>query len=113
MKYKSNNNVVYSCKYHVVFCPKYRRSVLKNGVDKRLKEIIYETANDMECEILELEAAQSRWCEPKELILNRSKILSISCFSLSTIIINLRKRQEVKWEPRISSRQFAANYLVF
>lgn len=24
MKYKSNNNVVYSCKHHVVFCPKYR-----------------------------------------------------------------------------------------
>ncbi|MGI8348128.1 IS200/IS605 family transposase, partial [Blautia fusiformis] len=21
--YKSNNNVVYSCKYHVVWCPKY------------------------------------------------------------------------------------------
>jgi len=55
VKYKSNNNVVYSCKYHVVFCPKYRRSVLKNGVDKRLKEIIYETAGDMDCEILELE----------------------------------------------------------
>ncbi|MBE5061477.1 transposase, partial [Megamonas funiformis] len=28
MKYKSNNNIVYSCKYHVVFCPKYRRKVL-------------------------------------------------------------------------------------
>ena len=27
-KYKSNNNVVYSCKYHVVWCPKYRRKVL-------------------------------------------------------------------------------------
>ncbi|NSK93053.1 IS200/IS605 family transposase, partial [Blautia massiliensis] len=23
--YKSNNNVVYSCKYYVVCCPKYRR----------------------------------------------------------------------------------------
>ncbi|MCI7604732.1 MAG: IS200/IS605 family transposase, partial [Blautia massiliensis] len=22
--YKSNNNVVYSCKYYVVWCPKYR-----------------------------------------------------------------------------------------
>ena len=39
MKYKSNNNVVYSCKYHVVWCPKYRRKVLVDGVDKRLKEI--------------------------------------------------------------------------
>ncbi len=28
MEYKSNNNVVYSCKYHVVWCPKYRRKVL-------------------------------------------------------------------------------------
>ena len=36
MKYKSNNNIVYSCKYHVVFCPKYRRKVLNNGVDERL-----------------------------------------------------------------------------
>jgi len=24
----SNNNVVYICRYHVVFCPKYRRKVL-------------------------------------------------------------------------------------
>ncbi|MBO5034298.1 MAG: transposase, partial [Oscillospiraceae bacterium] len=28
MEYKSNHNVVYSCKYHVVWCPKYRRKVL-------------------------------------------------------------------------------------
>lgn len=27
-KYKSNRNLVYSYKYHVVFCPKYRRKVL-------------------------------------------------------------------------------------
>ncbi|WP_171816563.1 transposase, partial [Clostridium tetani] len=27
-KYKSNNNIVYSCKYHIVWCPKYRRKVL-------------------------------------------------------------------------------------
>ena len=38
MRYKSNHSVVYSCKYHVVWCPKYRRSVLANGVDVRLIE---------------------------------------------------------------------------
>ena len=38
--YKSNRNVVYSCKYHVVWCPKYRRKVLTNGIDERLKELI-------------------------------------------------------------------------
>ena len=55
INFKSNNNVVYSCKYHVVFCPKYRRPVLVNGVDERLKEIIHETSDQMSCEILELE----------------------------------------------------------
>lgn len=55
IKYKSNLNVVYSCKYHVIWCPKYRRSVLINGVDVRLKEIIQAVANECECEILELE----------------------------------------------------------
>lgn len=55
IKYKSNLNVVYSCKYHVIWCPKYRRSVLVNGVDIRLKEIIQSVANECKCEILELE----------------------------------------------------------
>ncbi len=55
MKYKSTNNVVYSCKYHVVFCPKYRRSVLGNGVDVRLKEWIQETCKQRNVEIIEME----------------------------------------------------------
>ena len=55
IKYKSNLNVVYSCKYHVIWCPKYRRSVLVNGVDVRLKEVIQAVASERKCEILELE----------------------------------------------------------
>lgn len=55
MKYKSNNNVVYSCKYYVVFCPKYRRSVLVDGVDVRLKELIRETCEHLNAEIIEME----------------------------------------------------------
>jgi putative transposase len=53
--YKSNNNVVYSCKYHVVFCPKYRRKVLVDGVDDRLKNIAYGFAAEYSIEIIELE----------------------------------------------------------
>ncbi|QKE41853.1 MAG: IS200/IS605 family transposase [Ferrovum myxofaciens] len=55
IKYKSNLNVVYSCKYHFIWCPKYRRSVLVKGVDVRLKEIIQDVATEYKCEILELE----------------------------------------------------------
>jgi putative transposase len=55
MEYKSNRNVVYSCKYHVVWCPKYRRPVLVNGVDSRLKTIIAEVVVETRSELIELE----------------------------------------------------------
>ena len=44
MEYKRNNNIIFSCKYHVVWCPKYRRKVLIEGVDERLKELIVDVA---------------------------------------------------------------------
>jgi putative transposase len=55
ISYKSNRNVVYSCKYHAVWCPKYRRAVLVNGVDSRLKEIIQQVCTDLRAELLQLE----------------------------------------------------------
>lgn len=55
MKYKSNNNVVYSCKYHVVWCPKYRRKVLINGIDVLLKSLIQEICNEYRIDIIEIE----------------------------------------------------------
>lgn len=54
-EFKSNNNILYACQYHIVWCPKYRRKVLINGVDTRLKEIIQQVAQEKKCEIIELE----------------------------------------------------------
>lgn len=53
--YKSNSNIVYSCKYHVVWCPKYRRKILINGVDTRLKELLLEYAANNRIDIMEME----------------------------------------------------------
>lgn len=55
MGYKSNRHVVYSCKYHVVWCPKYRRPVLVDKVEVYLKQIIYQVAEEQQAEIIELE----------------------------------------------------------
>lgn len=55
MSYKSNNNVVYSCKYHVIWCPKYRRQVLTGEVAARLKDLIETIAAEHQSEIIELE----------------------------------------------------------
>ena len=53
--FKSNNHWTYSCKYHVVFCPKYRRKVLTPPIDARLKEIIAGVAQETRSEILEMQ----------------------------------------------------------
>ncbi len=55
LKYKHNSNVVYSCKYHVIWCPKYRKSILIDGADVRLKEIILQISNELKAEVIELE----------------------------------------------------------
>ncbi|MGH3766995.1 MAG: IS200/IS605 family transposase [Pseudonocardiaceae bacterium] len=52
---RSNNNVVYRCTYHVVWCPKYRRPVLTGPVDDRLKQIIREVCAERAAPIIELE----------------------------------------------------------
>ena len=53
--FKSNRNVVYSCKYHIVWTPKYRRCVLVNGVDTRLKDLLAQIAEQIQVEIIEME----------------------------------------------------------
>ena len=58
IEYKNKNNVVYACTYHVIFCPKYRRKVLIDGVDIRLKDIIYTEAEKMQVTIRELEVME-------------------------------------------------------
>lgn len=55
MKYKSNHNIVYSCKYHIVWCPKYRRKVLVDTVAVRLKELISSMSLEFQVELIDLE----------------------------------------------------------
>jgi putative transposase len=48
---RSNNNIVYRCNYQVVWCPKYRRPVLVDPVDQRLKQIIAEVCTERDAPI--------------------------------------------------------------
>lgn len=45
-RWTSSNTCVYNLGYHIIFCPKYRKSVLIEGVDVRLKEILQEIADE-------------------------------------------------------------------
>lgn len=47
-RYRRNAGATFSLKYHLVWCPKYRRKVLVAPYDARLKEIIAEVAEEAE-----------------------------------------------------------------
>ena len=53
--YKSNKNVVYSSKYHVVWCPKYRRKVLEGKIAQRCEELIRKIAARHRAEVIAIE----------------------------------------------------------
>lgn len=47
-RYRRNAGATFSLKYHLVWCPKYRRKVLVPPYDARLREIIAEVAAEFE-----------------------------------------------------------------
>ena len=54
-QYKTNAGSVFSLKYHLVWCPKYRRKVLVGNAAVRLKELLREKANQLDADIEALE----------------------------------------------------------
>lgn len=55
-RYTSSSHCVYNLGYHIVFCPKYRRKVLVDGIDERLKELLKEKAQELEITIESMES---------------------------------------------------------
>ena len=39
-QYAKDSGAVFSLKYHLVWCPKYRRPVLEGAIEKRLREVL-------------------------------------------------------------------------
>jgi putative transposase len=54
-EYHSTHSWVYSCQYPVVFCPKYRRKVLSDGIDDRLKEMVVQKQEEYGYRVLGME----------------------------------------------------------
>ncbi|NLO36397.1 MAG: IS200/IS605 family transposase [Clostridiaceae bacterium] len=55
MAHKSNQNIVCSCKYHVVWCPKHRRKVLVKEIDIRLKELLQAACKEIDAAVIAME----------------------------------------------------------
>jgi len=54
-RYNSTNHYTYSCQYHVIFCPKYRRPVLVDDIAERLLELINEKQQEYNFNVLDAE----------------------------------------------------------
>lgn len=54
-EYIHEGHAVYSCQYHIVFCPKYRRSVLVSGIDIRLKQLFISMQEEFGYKLYEME----------------------------------------------------------
>jgi putative transposase len=54
-RYAQSGHILYSCEYHIVWCTKYRRGVLTEPIQDRLKSLIYEKQKDYKYEAIEIE----------------------------------------------------------
>ena len=53
-RWVNSNTSVYNFGYHIMWCPKYRRKVLINEIENKLKEIIITRCNELDCYVHEL-----------------------------------------------------------
>ena len=52
-RWKTSNTAVFNLSYHLIWCPKYRRPVLTEKIQKRMLELIHEKAAELDMEIVE------------------------------------------------------------
>lgn len=50
-RWTHSNTTVFNIGFHIIWCPKYRRKVLKDKIEVRLKELLTEKAVAIGCEI--------------------------------------------------------------
>lgn len=100
---RSNHNVAYICRYHVIFCPKYRRKVLTAPIDERLKTILTEQIERWGQELIELEVMPDHvhllvGCDPQFGIHRLVKLLKgFSSHALRSEFPTLKKRLPSLW----------------
>ena len=54
-KYRTTETNVYCCRYHIIFCPKYRRKVLREPIAERFKQIIMSMQEEQNFYVLGME----------------------------------------------------------
>lgn len=102
-QYRAADNLVFSCQYHVIFCPKYRRKIFTEPYVEALKKKLYEIANDYSFSILDIEIMPDHVhliidCNPKFGIAECvKKLKAISSHYMREEFPELKKRLPTLW----------------
>lgn len=51
-RWTHSNTTVFNIGYHIIWCPKYRRKVLRENIEVRLRELLIEKSKLIGCEII-------------------------------------------------------------
>jgi putative transposase len=54
-RWTHSNKAIYNIGYHIIWCPKYRRKVLVDQIEVRLKELLIEISSSIDCQIETME----------------------------------------------------------
>ena len=71
---------VYPLQYHIVWCTKYRKQILKDGIDEEVKQMLLEIAEEYRFKILAMEVMPDHIhllldCKPQFMISDMVKIM--------------------------------------
>lgn len=50
-RWTHGNTTIYNIGYHLIWCPKYRRKILKDDIEIRLKQLLLEKSKELDVQI--------------------------------------------------------------
>lgn len=53
-RWVNSSTSMYNLGYHIIWCPKYRRRILIDSIENRLREIILSKCEELDCQVKEL-----------------------------------------------------------
>lgn len=101
--YHSDSNTLYSCQYHIIFTPKYRRKILKEDIAFELKNLILSKESEYEYKVLAIEIMKDHVhllldLNPKIGVRNTiAKIKGYTSSKLKEMFPDLKKKLPCLW----------------
>ena len=111
-RFKKLSHVIYCCKYHIVWVPKYRYKILDGKIGEEVRRTIIIQAERLDCEIMELNI-QKDHCHLLIKVLPKISISQLmGTLKGKSAIRIFQKFPELKKRPYWGNHFWASGYCV-